>query len=333
MRVALLFCEGKFDVALLRRVLKGDDTPTPSLGESASQGPVWGWHEDDTSLKGLPTPLSTFLIQEASSRHGVGERKVSQLTQPDPPLPAHAVWRTMHLPTVPPGPPTRSALILAYQMNGDRLSDTLDYLKRLKPAIDASRRGFGTLTSESGAAVREWSFGFLFDGDASGKKNLEMLKVELPKVLGPSEIREGEWVSAGERDLVGALLLRADEHASGTLESMLVGALTPHFAGLLPKAQDFLKDNKPPGKSDLFRGQDTVPIEAVARKARLLKASLVVLGQYDRPDQGLTTIIGHANIFDSAHLRKEPSIGRLLEFVRAGAVVGVPDGDSRHHPG
>jgi hypothetical protein len=290
MRALLLFCEGKHEVELLRRLMH-EDLKT-------------GWGEHKASLKEYPSPLGSFLTEKLAARPNVGDKKLSELTQHDPPQLAYVNKRQ-----------DGSALMLLYRMQGEQQREAaLAYLKDVKEII--SLGGFASAGSEGRARVSEWTIGMLLDADKAGDDKLKKWQERLAELFGEVTLADGAWCSTPSGVSVGVLLLRERGEQTGTLESILENALVEHYREKLPLASEFLVSHKPERKSELFRGDD-----AVAQRARLLKASFVVLGQYDRPDQGLSTIIGHGDLFDTRQLAEAPSLARLLSFIALGCAV------------
>lgn len=295
MRVVILICEGVHEVELVQRLTKpGEHT---------------AWAPYDLPLQNYPTPLSRFLTQKLTVRANVELRTLGQLAQPDPPRLVYA-FQSSDYP---------DCVVLMHQMGGEQQREQLvEYLSELRTTLLGTAQGFGSFGQTTGGPrVKAWALGLLFDADGAGDDKLVRWSELLSELTGGTCLSHGHWLRSerfgGE---IGGFLLRGDGASTGTLESMLKGALTPHYATILPKVTAFLQEHKPE-RSKLYRGQDK-PKEVIARAARELKASFVVMGQYDRTEQGLPPVIRHSDLFDDASLAAEPSIQALLNFIGLG---------------
>lgn len=302
MRVLLLFVEGTFDMAIVKRLFRDGN----------------GWAEFKEPLSAFPSPLGGFLSQEATRRDAPGDRKIADLVQGEAPQLAFAARCT-----------TKNVLILAYRLGGgDHTDKAAKFLKRLDDARLQQKRGFGTMSQTVQPPVQEWAFGFVVDAD---KSTAEQKLAKLTKAFGDTlkftKLVNGQWIRENNEHEIGALVMRPPDQSQGTLEDLVEGAVSVEYRDTLDAARAFLDEHRPDKKHaeiqwskdamELYRGNDVI-----ALRARKTKAALTIVGQYGRPSQGLGTILEHDVIFESGKLKS--AMADLVAFIERGGLGSRP---------
>ena len=276
MKAVLVFCEGRHDVVFAQR----------SLGARA--GCKWV----DKPIGDLPSPFGRSPV----ARKGLIARRFEQRALED---------LSLQDASYPPLPCFESIV-------ENTETDTMFFMVRARgknqgaPILDLLQALDTTITEEPASTfdVSEYAAAFLFDANGDGvTSTLAGFRTRYGAHFGNlGNLEHGGWVAETTVPVGCFVFHRSTQDQEGTLEDHLAPMVQAAWPARYAKAEQFVDGNRSTG--------DRVS----NREAERLKAIITVTGQFDRPGDSMSIIIGRTSL-PGAQFEASPLCAKLADFL------------------